>query len=370
MEKYYDRYILITSGVLILVGLLMVASSSMEIAEKHYGQFFHYVIRHLVYLAISFFIALLVLQTSSYTWQKLAVPLLLITFFLLILVLIPGVGKAVNGSRRWLPLGLVRLQVSELAKFTTIVYLARYLVCYSKQVSTQVWGFIKPIFLVSAIIILLLKEPDLGASIVILATTIGMLFLAGVRLLPFLGLLGLVGVSLLGLIVGSTYRMARLTGFFDPWKNPFGHGYQLTQALIACGRGGVFGQGLGESIQKLFYLPEAHTDFIFAVLVEELGLMGGIFLLTLFVILISRAFYIGWQCMIYHRFFNAYLAYGIGINLALSVIINIGVNVGLLPTKGLTLPLISYGGNSLILTCVMLAVLLRLHFELRAMHHH
>jgi cell division protein FtsW len=337
----------------------------MEIADRQHGQFFYYVVRHVIYLAISFIISSIVVQVPTQAWQKIAVPLLLVTLLCLLFVLIPGIGKSVNGSRRWIPLGIVRFQVSELAKFSIIIYLARYLVRYSKNISTQISGFIKPLFLVGVIALLLLKEPDLGAAIIILFTTIGMLFLAGPRLLPFLCLLGFSGLALLGLIMGSSYRMARLMTFFDPWKHAFGHGYQLTQALIACGRGGLLGNGLGESIQKLFYLPEAHTDFIFAVLVEELGLIGGLILLTLFTILVMRALYIGWQCMTYQLFFNAYLAYGIGINFALSVMINVGVNIGLLPTKGLTLPLISYGGNSLIMTCVMLAVLLRIDYELR-----
>jgi len=361
----YDRYILLTTASLMLAGLLMVASASMDLSEKQFGQCFHYVIRHSIYLGISISIALLVFQMPTELWRKIALNLLMLTILLLIVVLIPGIGKAVNGSRRWLLLGFVRFQVSELAKLTIIIYLARYLDRYSEEITHQWQTFLKPMVLIGINIVLLLKEPDLGAAVVILITSISLLFLAGVPIVTFFSFLMSAAGIIVALIMSSTYRMSRMISFFNPWDYPFSHGYQLTQALIACGRGELWGKGLGESIQKLFYLPEAHTDFIFAVLIEELGLIGGIILIALFLVLVGYAFLLGWECMLSYQKFNAYLAYGIGIYLAVSVMINIGVNIGLLPTKGLTLPLISYGGNSLMITTVMIAILIRINYELQ-----
>jgi cell division protein FtsW len=246
-----------------------------------------------------------------------------------------------------------------------IVYLAGYLLRQEKQVQNQIRGFLKPLMVLAVITFLLLREPDFGAATVILLTSLGMLFLAGVRIWQFVILLVGVAVILVILAISSPYRLARLTTFLNPWANQFDSGYQLTQSLIAFGRGGWFGVGLGESIQKLFYLPEAHTDFLFAVLSEELGLIGGLFMICLFSLLVFRALHIGKRCFNSGQRFSAYLAYGIGLNIALQVMINIGVNTGVLPTKGLTLPLMSYGGSSLLITCIMLALLLRIDYEYR-----
>lgn len=360
----YDRYLLVATLSLLVWGLLMVTSSSLEIANQQTGRPFYYMMRQSTYLLLSLGVMGLSVQLPSHFLQRIAVKLLLLTLFCLVLVLIPGIGKVVNGSRRWLQLGPARLQISEFAKFTFVVYLARYLACYPQQVATRLRGFLKPLGLLTVLSFLLLQEPDLGAAIVIIATAFAMLFLAGARLGPFIVLLGSVSLLIVGLMLGSSYRFLRLTSFFNPWHHPFGNGYQLTQSLIAMGRGGWWGVGLGESVQKLFYLPEAHTDFIFAVLVEELGLLGGLLLIGLFTVIIARAFTIAWQCLQSQHLFDAYLAYGIGMNIALGAVINIGVNTGLLPTKGLTLPFISYGGNSLLVSCIMIAILLRIEATL------
>ncbi len=356
----YDRALIVTSLSLALIGLLMVASSSMEISEKQHGQFFYYVTRHIIYLIIGFVTLRLILSIPMHLWNQYAKLLFSLTFLLLLSVLIPGIGKSVNGSRRWISLFIIRLQVSELAKLTTIIYLAHYLSCCSDRITTRAIYFLRPLAVIIFLDILLLAEPDFGAVLVITTTTLSMLFLAGPPLIPFFLILLTCGFLAGLLIFSSSYRMARFITFFNPWKYPFGSGYQLTQALVACGRGGVMGSGLGGSVQKLFYLPEAHTDFIFAVLIEEFGLVGGLCLIGLFSIIVAKAFIFSLKCMLYNQRFNGYLAFGIGMNIGLSVIINIGVNIGLLPTKGLTLPLISYGGSSLIMTCSMIALLLRI----------
>lgn len=362
---WYDRYILIASLSLGLWGLLMVASSTIEIAQRQYEQPFYYVTKQACYILLSIGIAIVIVQIPIALWQRIAVHLLLISVIGLILVLIPGIGKAVNGSRRWLILGPLRLQVSELIKLTAIIYMARYLSRFSHQITNQIHGFLRPMALLGCVTILLLQEPDLGAALVLLVTSLGMLFLAGPKLIPFIGLLVSMILGVLGIVMSSSYRLTRLTSFIDPWSHPLDSGYQLTQALVALGRGGWCGVGLGESVQKLFYLPEAHTDFIFAVLVEELGLIGGLLLMGLFTIIISRALHISWQCQQSGKRFATWLSFGIGTHFAFSVMVNLGVNMGLLPTKGLALPFISYGGSSLLVSSMMIAILLRIDYESR-----
>lgn len=361
----YDRWLLIVIATLLAFGLLMVASTSIVISEHQYGQSFHFFFHQLFYLILGIATGIIVVQIKTSYWQQISLALLILTVGLLFLVLLPGIGRQVNGSMRWLGFGPFGLQVSEFVKLTMIVYLAGYLVRQEKQVQNQIRGFLKPLVVLAIITFLLLREPDFGAATVILVTSLGMLFLAGVRIWQFIVLLTGVALILGVLAVSSPYRLARLTTFLNPWANQFDSGYQLTQSLIAFGRGGWFGVGLGESIQKLFYLPEAHTDFLFAVLTEELGLIGGLFLILLFSLLVWRALYIGYRCFNIGQHFSAYLAYGIGLNIALQVMINIGVNTGVLPTKGLTLPLMSYGGSSLLMTCIMLALLLRIDYEYR-----
>ena len=361
----YDRWLLIVITTLLAFGLLMVASTSIVISEHQYGQSFHFFFHQLFYLILGIATGIILVQIKTSYWQQISLALLILTVGLLFLVLLPGIGRQVNGSMRWLGFGPFGLQVSEFVKLTMIVYLAGYLVRQEKQVQNQIRGFLKPLLVLAIITFLLLREPDFGAATVILVTSLGMLFLAGVRIWQFIVLLTSVAFILGILAVSSPYRLARLTTFLNPWANQFDSGYQLTQSLIAFGRGGWFGVGLGESIQKLFYLPEAHTDFLFAVLTEELGLIGGLFLIVLFSLLVWRALYIGYRCFNIGQRFSAYLAYGIGLNIALQVMINIGVNTGVLPTKGLTLPLMSYGGSSLLMTCIMLALLLRIDYEYR-----
>jgi len=361
----YDRWLLVVIATLLAFGLLMVASTSIVISEYQYGQSFHFFFHQLFYLILGIAAGIIVVQIKTPYWQQISLALLILSIGLLFLVLLPGIGRQVNGSMRWLSFGPFGLQVSEFVKLTMIVYLAGYLVRQEKQVQNQIRGFLKPLMVLVVITFLLLREPDFGAATVILVTSLGMLFLAGVRIWQFIVLLTGVAVILGILAVSSPYRLARLTTFLNPWANQFDSGYQLTQSLIAFGRGGWFGVGLGESIQKLFYLPEAHTDFLFAVLTEELGLIGGLFMILLFSLLVWRALYIGYRCFSIGQRFSAYLAYGIGLNIALQVMINIGVNTGVLPTKGLTLPLMSYGGSSLLMICIMLALLLRIDHEYR-----
>jgi cell division protein FtsW len=361
----YDRWLLIVISTLLAFGLLMVASTSIVISEHQYAQPFHFFFHQLFYLTLGIATGIIVVQIKTSYWQQISLALLVLSIGLLFLVLLPGIGRQVNGSMRWLGLGPFGLQVSEFVKLTLVVYLAGYLVRQEKQVQNQIRGFLTPLVVLAIITFLLLREPEFGAATVILITSLGMLFLAGVRIWQFIILLTGVGTILGILAISSPYRLARLTTFLNPWANQFDSGYQLTQSLIAFGRGGWFGVGLGESIQKLFYLPEAHTDFLFAVLTEELGLIGGLFMILLFSLLVWRALTIGYRCFNRGQRFSAYLAYGIGLNIALQVMINIGVNTGVLPTKGLTLPLMSYGGSSLLITCTLLALLLRIDYEYR-----
>ncbi len=350
---------------LLALGLVMVGSASIGIAERQFGEPFYYLLRQGVYVALGVAMALIVLQARLVYWEKTGVLLLALGLVLLVAVLIPGVGRAVNGAARWLPLGLFNLQASEPVKLFVIVYLAGYLVRHGEEVCTQLSGFLKPMAILCLVATLLLLEPDFGASAVIMATALGMLFLAGVRLWQFGALLGLVAVAAALLAVSSPYRMQRLTTFLDPWADPYASGFQLTQALIAFGRGEWLGVGLGGSVQKLFYLPEAHTDFLFAVLGEELGLVGCVIVIGLFALLVWRAFVIGYRAELSGHRYGSFLAYGIGLWIGLQAFINMGVNMGSLPTKGLTLPLMSYGGSSIIIMCVAVALLLRVDYETR-----
>jgi cell division protein FtsW len=294
-------------------------------------------------------------------WNKVSPYLLVIGFLLLIAVLL--LGKEINGSVRWIDLGLVNLQPSELMKLFVVLYLAGYLVRRGDEVRTTFKGFLKPIVLISLLGVLLLLEPDFGAGVVIAAAALGMMFLGGMRFWHFGLLVSVISLLLATLAYSSPYRVARLTSFLNPWADPFDSGFQLTQALIAFGRGEWFGVGLGGSVQKLFYLPEAHTDFLFAVISEELGLVGGMFVIGLFTLIVLRAFRIGRVALRADDRYAGYVAYGLGMLIGLQAFTNIGVNMGVLPTKGLTLPLMSYGGSSVVVTCVICALLLRIAHE-------
>ena len=361
----YDKWLIAVVIGLIIIGLMMVASSSVMVSTKFYHQPFHFLIRQACYLFVGVIAAMVVMRIDSSAWEKFSVPLLFVCLLMLVLVLIPGIGRIVNGSRRWLAVGPIGIQVSELAKMTMIFYLAGYLVRQKQSVSQSILGFIRPMIVLGIVAFLLLLEPDFGATVVIAGTVMAMLFLSGVKLRYYLGLMLVVGACLVFLALSSPYRVARLTAFLNPWADQFNSGYQLTQSLIAFGRGGWAGVGLGDGVQKLFYLPEAHTDFLFAVLAEELGLVGILLVLILYSILVFRGLIIGFNANSQDRLFAAYTAYGITFWLGLQASINMGVNAGLLPTKGLTLPLLSYGGASLVVNCIVLAMLLRIDHENR-----
>jgi cell division protein FtsW len=360
-----DYWLLGAALALTALGLVMVASASISLAERELGQPFYYAIRQGIYICMGALAGVAVYRLHLKWLQQGSLVLLVGGFALLVAVLIPGVGHEVNGSVRWINTGLFRLQVSEPAKLMILIYLASYLARHGEEVRTHISGFIKPLGLLVLASLLLLLEPDFGATVVLLATAMGMIFIAGVRLLQFSGVLGLAGLTLTGLAVSSPYRMERLTTFLNPWADPFNSGFQLTQSLIAIGRGEWFGVGLGASIQKLFYLPEAHTDFLFAVLAEEIGLLGVFVVIALYVLLVWRAFVIAAQAEKAGNAFAAFLAYGIGIWFGLQSFINMGVNMGMLPTKGLTLPLMSYGGSSMLVMCAAVALLLRIDYETR-----
>jgi cell division protein FtsW len=307
--------------------------------------------------------ALIAMAIPTSLWERLGMPLLLFAFLLLVIVLIPGVGHEVNGSRRWLRFGVMSFQTSELARVLLLTYLASYVVRRQAELKQELKGFLKPLGVLMGAAALLLVQPDFGAATVLMATGLSVLFLAGVKLRHFFALVALAAGGMALIAVTSAYRLKRLTAFLDPWADPFNSGFQLTQSLIAIGRGELFGVGLGSSVQKLFYLPEAHTDFVFAVLAEELGLAGVLVTLALFMTLVWRAFHISRLAAEAGLAFQAYCASGFGVWLGLQTFINVGVNLGLLPTKGLTLPLMSYGPSSALVTLGWLGMLMRIHHE-------
>ncbi len=363
----YDRWLLYIVLTLVIFGLMMVASAAISTSDHQLHQPFYYFYRQLTFLILGTLLGMIVVQFDVESWEKISGALFVVTLLLLALVLIPGIGHAVNGSARWIGFGPFSMEVSEVAKFSVVIYMASYLVRYNQEIKTQLSGFLKPIGLLGVLTILLLKEPDFGATVVIMATVLGMMFLAGMRLRHFVLLLVLVVIAFSILAISAPYRMARLTTFLNPWTNAFGSGYQLTQSLIAFGRGGWFGVGLGNGIQKLFYLPEAHTDFLFAVIAEELGLVGMLVVTILFVLLVLRILFIGRQAQRLGRHFAAFVAYGFGLWIAIQFTVSVGVNCGILPTKGLTLPLVSYGGSSMLVNCVVIALLMRIDYENRMM---
>ncbi|EDN67800.1 Cell division protein FtsW [Beggiatoa sp. PS] len=357
--------LILSSVALLLLGLVMVASASINTAQIQFNFPLYYFWRQFAYVGVGILLASLVIFVPVAIWQKMSVPLLLLGMCLLILVLVPKIGHQVNGSMRWIALGFINFQPSEPMKLFTILYMAGYLVRRSEEVREALSGFLKPIIIVCLVTSLLLLEPDYGAIVVLFATVLGMLFLAGVPMVQFFLWVIIVTLALSILIVLAPYRLERLTAFMNPWADPFNSGFQLIQALIAIGRGELFGVGLGNSVQKLAYLPETHTDFLFAILAEELGLIGVIVVIMIFAFIVLRAFIIAIRTERYGLHYASYLAYGIGLNIGLQASINLGVNMGLLPTKGLTLPLMSYGGSSMIVTIIMLALLLRVDYETR-----
>ena len=360
-----DPWVLLISISIVILGITMVGSSSISIAERNFGEPFYYLYRQLFASALGIGLGVVVLFTPLKFWEKTGPLLLLVSFVLLVAVLIPGVGREINGSARWISVGGFNLQVSELVKLAMVIYLAGYMVRHKDTVKQNIKGFMMPMMVLAGVSVLLLMEPDLGATVVISATALGMLFLGGVRLWQFVLLMAVMAICVYLLIIFEPYRMERLQSFMDPWADPFNSGFQLTQSLIAFGRGEMFGVGLGNSIQKLFYLPEAHTDFLFAVLAEELGGIGAISVIGLFSALVIRIFILAKKADQMNRSFSAYMMFGLGIWIALQAFVNIAVNMGVLPTKGLTLPLMSYGGSSMMIMCVVIALILRAEHELR-----
>lgn len=364
-ECGYDFWLIGVTGILVGMGLVMVASSSIPLAHKNGYVDLYYFWRQLAAFLLGVGSGAVILRVPLAVFEKYSTVLLFLSVASLAIILIPGVGREVNGSIRWLQFGPISLQASEPAKLAIIVYVSSYLVRHQAQVQSEFIGFIKPVGVLTIITGLLLLEPDFGAAVVIFATILGMLFLGQVPLLRFVAW-GMVALAILmSLALLAPYRLQRLMAFRDPWSDPYDSGFQLTQALIAFGRGEWFGVGLGNSIQKLFYLPEVHTDFLFAVVGEELGMLGTITVISLFLFLIWRIFFIGGLAQRAGQSFAAYLSYGIGLLIGMEAFINIGVNMGLLPTKGLTLPLMSYGSNSMLIVCVMLAMVLRVAKESR-----
>ncbi|MCW8983091.1 MAG: putative lipid II flippase FtsW [Gammaproteobacteria bacterium] len=349
---------------IVTLGLVMISSASVGVSERLSGDPTHYFVRQLIYVVAGLGFGFVAWTIPTKIVSQLGPLLLLIAALALTLVFIPGIGKTVNGSTRWIAMGPINLQVSEVVKLAFIIYLAEYLVRRGEMVRESIHCFLKPMLLVAGFSILLLLEPDFGATVVLFTTVMGMFFLYGVRLWIFAGMVAIAGSGLAILAISSPYRMERLTAFLNPWADPFNSGFQLTQALIAFGRGEWFGVGLGGSVQKLFYLPEAHTDFVYSVVAEELGMLGAGVVVLLFALLVGRIFHIGQRAERNGMIFGAYLSYGVAIWIALQAFINMGVNMGLLPTKGLTLPLMSYGGSSVIVMLVALALVLRVASEL------
>jgi len=347
---------------LLLIGLVMVTSASMPLPVEP----FLHLRKQLMFAGAGLVAAMLAFSVRTDLWERWSFVLLLIAFALLILVLVPGIGHAANGARRWIRLGFFNFQVSELARLFVIVHLCSYAVRHREALRTSLTGVLKPLGLLALVGGLLLAEPDFGAATVMFATGFVILFVAGMPWRYVIGGLGLAGGLLAAAALTSAYRVRRLTTFLDPWADPFDSGFQLTQSLIAIGRGEWFGVGLGASVQKLSYLPEPHTDFVFAVLAEELGLVGVLLVLALLMILIWRAGMISRLAARAERMFQAYLAAGFAIWLGLQAFINIGVNMGVLPTKGLSLPLMSYGGSNLLITLFWLGIVLRIQHECAA----
>lgn len=366
----FDYGVVSVAVLLLGLGLVMVYSSSIAIAEagKYTGnQPAFFLIRHAVFVFIGCMAGFICFQFPMRFWEQAAPYLFMLGVLLLALVLIPGIGKEVNGSRRWLSLGMFNLQPSELMKLLAVMFAADYAVRKAALMHSFRKGFMPMLVVMLLTGGLLLREPDFGAFAVITVIAMGILFLGGMNWKLFATLIVLLLIGFVLLIWSSPYRLQRVIGFMDPWADPYGKGYQLSHALIAFGRGEWFGVGLGGSVEKLFYLPEAHTDFLLAVIAEELGFIGVLTVIALFACLIWRAFAIGNQASRLERYFSALVAQGVGLWLGAQTIINMGVNMGLLPTKGLTLPLLSFGGSGILANCCALALLLRVDYENRQM---
>jgi cell division protein FtsW len=358
-----DSWVLLPALLLLSIGIVMVGSASIAIAEGQGASTYHYLLRHLIFIIAGVSLALTLKVIPVAFLERFSRPMLALSILLLLIVLVPGIGHTVNGSTRWIRLGPVNFQVVEAVKLMVIIYLAGYLVRKAQFVQSRFFDTLKPLMFAGLVSGILLLQPDMGSAAVITAIVAGMIWLAGAawRHIFVLGLLTLPAFAFAAM---EPYRLRRIVSFMDPWADPFASGFQLTQALIAVGRGELFGVGIGASIQKLFYLPEAHTDFIFAVLAEEFGLVGVIAVLVLFLLLVTRIMVIGIMAHRNDRPFAGFVAYGIGLWIGLQALVSVGVNLGVLPTKGLTLPLISSGGSSMLMTLAALGIVLRIKYEL------
>lgn len=361
-----DLFLLGTLVVILCLGLVMVGSASVAVAERMFGDSMHFFYRQAVYGVIGLVIAFVVLHIPMRLFEANTFTMLGVGLILLVIVLVPGLGHSVNGARRWLDLGPIALQASEPARLCLILYVAGYAARRQLELATTWGGLFRPMLFMVVASFLLLLEPDFGAATILVTVAGIILFLAGARLFNLIVLAGVGAASLAMLIVSSPYRLQRVVSFSDPWAHPFASGFQLTQSLIAIGRGQITGVGLGNSVQKLSYLPETHTDFLFAIYAEEFGLIGSLVLIVLFSIVVWRGFAIGRRALDAGQLFGGFLAYGLSAWLVLQAFVNMAVNMGLLPTKGLTLPLMSYGGSSLVMMCVLCALLIRVDLEARA----
>lgn len=360
-----DRGLLIPLGLMLSLGLVMVASSSVAVAERYTGDSFYFLYKQLSFIGIGTLGAVVLAAIPLAVWERSSFLLLALALLLLAIVLFPGIGQEVNGARRWLNLGFVQLQASEPARLALFMYLAAYAVRRGDELRSSWTGLAKPLLPLGAAVMLLLLEPDFGTSAVMVAVSFVLLFMAGARLRDLAVIGGLAFAAFAALMVAAPYRVARLLTFRDPWAHAFDGGFQLTQSLIAIGRGEWFGVGLGNSVQKLLYLPETHTDFIFAIYAEEFGLLGVVVLLFLLAAILRASMRIARAASAQQQFFGAYLAYAIGVWLVLQSLLNIGVNMGVLPTKGLPLPFMSYGGSSMVVSCAAMGLMLRIALETR-----
>ncbi|WP_159565296.1 cell division protein FtsW [Budvicia diplopodorum] len=364
-DVMYDRTLLWLSLGLALVGFIMVTSASMPVAQRYTSDPFFFAKRDAIYMALAFGASLVTLRFSMEMWQRYSPVILIAAIIMLLVVLVPGLGSSVNGASRWISLGPINIQPAEASKLALFLYLASYLVRKVDEVRHNFWGFCKPMGVMVILAVLLLAQPDLGSVVVLFVTTLGVLFLAGAKLWQFLAIIGSGIVAVVLLILTEEYRLRRVVSFLDPWADPFGAGYQLTQSLMAFGRGEFFGQGLGNSVQKLEYLPEAHTDFIFAIIGEELGYLGVVLVLLMVFFVAFRAMQVGRRALEAGQRFSGFLACEIGIWFSFQTLVNVGAAAGILPTKGLTLPLISYGGSSLLIMSTAIVLLLRIDYETR-----
>lgn len=359
----YDRTLLWLTFGLAIIGFVMVTSASMPIGQRLADDPFLFAKRDALYLGLAFVLALVTLRVPMAVWQRYSNVMLLLSLVMLLIVLV--VGSSVNGASRWIALGPLRIQPAEFSKLSLFCYLASYLVRKVEEVRSNFWGFCKPMGVMVMLAVLLLAQPDLGTVVVLFITTLAMLFLAGAKMWQFLAIIGSGAFAVVLLIIAEPYRMRRVTSFWNPWADPFGSGYQLTQSLMAFGRGEFWGQGLGNSVQKLEYLPEAHTDFIFSILGEELGYFGVVLALLMVFFVAFRAMSIGRKALEIDQRFSGFLACSIGVWFSFQALVNVGAAAGMLPTKGLTLPLISYGGSSLLIMSTAIVLLLRIDFETR-----